>query len=268
MTQIGKKVLAFIQENFRFDEEIELAEFINDNIESILESCDIREEKRENFIDDFCYNSSSKFEVLAEELYNNNTDEFSRINIQLRDGFYYISLSDYARNSNCKLVDDCVAKLDALCISERQDKGIKYEKFCQKWLQEYCDEVNLTPKSNDKGIDIIGKICSKTTFDDLMNIQIQLLVQVKLYKNKVDIPVMRHLIGDGIFLSFERNECSIFRPTVLSVISHSGFSKKAMSFAKEYHILLLDSRKMISILEKKGHLREFECINYLENLEI
>ena len=54
MTQIGKKVLAFIQENFKFDEEKELAEFINNNIESILEICDIREEKREDFIDNFC----------------------------------------------------------------------------------------------------------------------------------------------------------------------------------------------------------------------
>lgn len=268
MTLIGKKVLAFIQENFRFDEEIELSEFINDNIETILENCDIKEDKTDIFIDDFCYNSSSKFEELAEELYSNNTDEFSRINIQLRDGFYYISLSDYARNSDCKLVDKYIAKLDTLCISEKQDKGIKYEKFCQKWLQEYCDEVNLTPKSNDKGIDIVGKICAKTTFDELKRVQIQLLVQVKLYKNKVDVPIMRHLIGDSIFLSFAKSECSLFRPTVLSVISHNGFSKKAISFAKEHHIFLVDSRKMINVLEKKGHLKEFECINYLENLEI
>lgn len=268
MTQIGKKILDFIQERFQLSEEVELAEFINDNIESIMENCDIKEDKRDIFIDDFCYNSSPKFEDFAEEIYSNNTDEFSRIKIQLRDGFYYLSLSDYARNSDCKLVDNYIAKLDALCISEKQDKGIKYEEFCQKWLKEYCDEVKLTPKSNDKGIDIIGEIFARTSFDELKKIQIQLLVQVKLYKNKVDVPVMRHLVGDSIFLSFARCDCSIFKPTVLSVISHSGFSKKAKNFAKDHHILLIDSKKMINFLEKKGHLKEFECINYLENLEI
>ena len=268
MTQIGKKLLAFIQEKFQIDDEKELSEFINENIEDIFEYCGIKEDNRDSFIDDFCYSSSLKLEELAKELSENNVEEFSRINIKLRSGFYYISLSDYARNSDCKLVDKYVAILDELCVSERQDKGLKYEQFCQKWLQEYCNEIKLTPKSNDKGIDIIGKIVAKTSFDELKNIQIQLLVQVKLYKNRVDVPVMRHLIGDSIFLSFAKEECSIFKPTLLCVISHSGFSKMAMDFASDNHIYLLDSKKMIRLLEKKGQLKEFECIKYLDNMEI
>lgn len=49
----------------------------------------------------------------------------------------YISLSDYARNSDCRLVDKYVAILDKSWVSERQDKRSKYEQFCQKWLKEY-----------------------------------------------------------------------------------------------------------------------------------
>lgn len=268
MTQIGKKVLAFIQEKFQVDEERDLADFINENVEDILEYCGVKEDNRDDFIDDFCYNSSSKFEEIAKELSENNTEEFSRVNIKFRNGFYYISLSDYAKNSDCKLVDKYVSKLDALCISDRQDKGLKYEQFCQKWLQEYCAEVKLTPKSNDKGIDIIGKIAAETSFDELKNIQIQLLVQVKLYKNRVDVPVIRHLIGDSMFLSFAKEECSIFKPTLLCVVSHCGFSKMAIDFARDNHIFLLDSKKMIKLLEKRGPLKKFECIKYLDNLEI
>ncbi len=268
MTQIGRKLLVFIQEKFQIDDEKELSEFINENIEDIFECCGIKEDNRDSFIDDFCYNSSFKLEELAKELSENNIEEFSRINIKFRSGFYYISLSDYARNSDCKLVDKYVDILDKLCVSERQDKGLKYEQFCQKWLREYCDEVKLTPKSNDKGIDIIGMIAAETSFDELKNIQVQVLVQVKLYKNRVDVPVMRHLLGDSIFLSFSKGECSIFKPTLFCVISHCGFSKMAIDFANDNHIYLLDSKKMIKLLEKKGQLKEFECIKYLDNLDI
>lgn len=268
MTQIGKKILSFIQENFHADDERELADFINENVEDILEYCSVKEDNKDSFIDDYCYNSSPKLEELAKELSENNIEEFSRINILLRNGFYYITLSDYARNRDCKLVDNYVAILDELCVSERQDKGLIYEQFCQKWLQEYCDEVKLTPKSNDKGIDIIGKMVAVTSFNELKNIQVQLLVQVKFYKNRVDVPVMRHLIGDSIFLSFAKEECSIFKPTLLCVISHCGFSKMAINFANDNHIFLLESKKMISLLEKKGHLNEFECIKYLDKLKI
>ncbi len=268
MTQIGKKILTFIQEKFQLDDEKELAEFINENVEDILEYCSVKEDNRDSFIDDYCYNSSPKLEELAKELSENNIEEFSRINIRLRNGFYYLSLSDYARNSDCKLVDKYVAILDELCVSERQDKGLIYEQFCQKWLQEYCDEVKLTPKSNDKGIDIIGRIVAETSFNELKNIQIQLLVQVKLYKNRVDVPVIRHLIADSIFLSFAKEECSIFKPSLLCVISHCGFSKTAIDFGDNNHIYLLDSKNMIRLLEKKGKLKEFECIKYLDNLKI
>jgi hypothetical protein len=93
-------------------------------------------------------------------------------------------------------------------------------------------------------------------------------VQVKLNKNRSDVPVIRHLVGDSIFLSFAKDTCSIFKPTLLCVISHSGFSKGAENFAKENHIFLLDSKKMIKELEKKGYLKNFECIKYLDDLEI
>jgi hypothetical protein len=268
MTQIGKKVLSFMQENFKEDEERELSDFINENIDGLLEYCDIKEDNRDRFIDDFCYNVSSKFEDFAKELIEYNTEEFSRVNIRFRNGFYYISLSDYANNSDCALVNEYVSKLDDLCVSERKDKGLLYEKFCQKWMQEYCEEVNLTPKSNDKGIDLVGKITANTSFDKIKNIEIQVLVQVKLNKNKSDTPVIRHLIGDSIFLSFAKDTCSIFKPTLLCVISHRGFSKGAISFANENHIFLLDSKKMIRVLEKKGHLKNFECIKYLDDMEI
>lgn len=268
MTQIGKRVLDFIQKTFHIDEEKELSEFINENIEEILACCEIKEDNRDFFIDDFCYNTSSKFDDFAKELCNNNTAEFSRVDITYRDGYYYLAQSNYARNSNYKLVDKYVVKLNQLCISDCKDKGQLYEQFCQKWLQEYCNEVNLTPKSNDKGIDIVGKIAAQTSFDALKPIQIQLLVQVKLYKTKIDVPVMRHLIADCLFLSFEKDTCSIFKPTILCVISHNGFTKMATRFAKDNHIFLLDSKRMISLLEIKGNLDQFDCIKYLENLEI
>lgn len=91
MTQIGKKLLTFIQEKFQIDDEKELAEFINENIEDIFECCGINEDNKDSFIDDFCYSSSFKLEELAKELSENNIEEFSRINIKFRSGFYYIS---------------------------------------------------------------------------------------------------------------------------------------------------------------------------------
>lgn len=269
MTQMGKKILLFIQKNFQEDEERELADYINDNIEMLQKICEIKEDDADIFVDDYCYNSSVKYEKLAEELYKNNNEceEFSRITVSKRAGYYYISLSNYGKFNDNKLTEKYISRLDELCQSERKNRGELYEKFCKLWLQEFCYEVNLTPKRNDKGIDIIACVDADTSFDVIRKMQLQILVQVKLYKNKVDVPIVRHLLADSIFLSFSKEKCSMFKPTVLCVISHSGYTKGAIQFAKDYHVLLLDTKKMIRILEKKATLDTFQCIHFLDSIE-
>lgn len=266
---ISKAIYKHIEKCFISDETIELADYIRDNSDVLICECDLDADEKESFLDDCADSASSNFEKIADEIYKiHENKDFSRVQLFKENGFFYIKKSNFAINSDCAAIDMYYDILNQLSASEDKSKGRKYEEFCERWLREFCKDTYLTPGSNDKGIDLVGTFVVDAGFDSQHSFSsIQLLVQIKLYQYQVDTPVIRQLISDCLFQSFSENGFSMFKPTAFCVIAHNGFNNEATKFAKEHHVMLLDSKMMLNILAKKyRQLDNLECIKYLKTL--
>ena len=88
---------------------------------------------------------------------------------------------------NNKLLDDFILYFE--------DNKYKFESFCRIFLTWIgFDDVVVTPKSGDKGIDLR---CTKKEIDNLETKDIEYIVQAKCYKrgNNVTGPEMRNFKG-------------------------------------------------------------------------
>ena len=103
MNKIMKNILQYISKNFQEKDVVELAEYLDRNANEVMNFCEVREDDRGDFWDKFCCYTSSKYNVLGKYLCNNNVDTYSKVIIEERNGFYYISYSNYGRNSNEEL---------------------------------------------------------------------------------------------------------------------------------------------------------------------
>lgn len=264
-----KGIYNYLNQNFN-GEDVELSVCIAEHIANICDVNGFDSDEYEYILDTYTDNIAVLYssELIPEfsELCSGNNN---RLSIRKFEGIYYLCLNEYAKNYDNSLVDKYCDLLQKLCEMEnKQYSSEAYEEFCQKWFSEFCKEVHTTPKSNDKGVDLIGVLKSSSLPDSITaNNEIRMVAQVKLYDHTVDTPIIRRLLGDVVFLTFDDSDICVFAPTVLVVIGHKGFTKAATEFAKKYNVVLLDSRDLIRILSFMGDLESFSCIKYLNSLK-
>ena len=279
IVQITKKLYKFANENLESDA-IELCEFINGNIKSIRNSLDITEDDYELVSNRFTDSFDEAYEEFAQYFRKLCQGPNNRLNFLVLEGSYYIELNEYARNSDQKLIDHYFGVLQLLCDSDYKESPyyksfpVYYEEFCKKWFENYCKEVKTTPVTNDKGIDLLGVVSNSRIISSIAeDLEVSFIAQIKLYATPVDTSVIRKILGDALFLTFDNsadsfcNEVNVFSPTIIFVVAHSGFTKEAKAFARSKRIVLLDSRDMLRIIAYKKDLKQYDCIRYLDSLE-
>lgn len=268
--KLAKAIYDYINCHYN-EEHIELCEYIKENSLDIEKSLQLDSDSYEVLLDDYTNNAGDLyFQWFVPYFRSCCKGKGNRLILVEEEGSYFLNLNDYARNIDNKKTNHYYDILQRLCAAEipDQNKGDLYEFFCQKWFAEFCDVIKKTPSSNDKGIDLIGKVTIDSRVNAIVNnLECKVIVQTKLFSGKVDTPVIRALLGDVLFLTYDDSEVNIFSPTLLCVCGHAGFTQGAISFAKKYGVILLDSKDMIRIISEMGDLQQFECIKYLDTVE-
>lgn len=218
---------------------------------------------REKVIDEYADSGTKTFSKLINHIkYVNDSNQlFQKLILEERiDGCYLLKQEENQTHSaKYKEVITLINNID-----KQKNKGVIYEEFCKLFLKDLGIHCKLTPKSNDKGIDILGSF--KATFpeeitDLVFNEKIYLLVQTKYFNKKIDTPVIRKLVGDSLFIRFDELEYIEIRHNAfhLIVFSHLGFTDPAIKFAERNKIKLFDSTKIAHIISEKPS-KNWSCL--------
>ena len=106
------------------------------------------------------------------------------------------------------------------------EKGITFEKECSIILENSSWITEFTPKTGDKGADIIAK-----------KGKIKLVVQCKFYEKPVGSDAVQQIYTAKSF----------FDATIAAVVSKSGFTKSAEQIAEKTNVLLLTTSDLKDI---------------------
>lgn len=120
----------------------------------------------------------------------------------------------YRTNQNINLTDNM--------------SGIEFEDYLCFIFQKKGYHVNITPKSNDYGADLILRKSSETT-----------VVQAKRYKGKVGVRAIQEVNAAIPYYSASK----------AIVITNSYFTSNAKSLALANHIQLIDRDKLAKIIQ-------------------
>lgn len=266
-----RKISRYILENFA-EEKIELSNYLDSNKDELVRELEL-EIDSEDLIYTIADVNSSEFEHFAEIIKEEIKHASGRSKVKLTSEFGIISIerSAYGLSINNGFEQRLKKTLANLKYVE---KGfIIFENFCVKFLKDFnFINVKATKTSNDLGIDIIGayKIEDKKR-NMLLNIlrpqSISLLAQAKFYDSPVDTSYIRKLIGDSLFIRFDKANYPTIRhnPVYLIFFSYSGFTSNARNFAKENNVTLIDADFMIDLICSTDDCQSLASTKYLLN---
>lgn len=218
---------------------------------------------REEVIDEYADSNTKSYRNLITHIksVNKSNELFQKIVLVERiDGFFLEKQkTDPSQGDKYKEVVNLIDSFE-----NQKNKGVIYENFCKLFLIDLGITCKLTPKSNDKGIDILGsfKVKFPEKISDLVfNEEIYLLVQTKYFNKKIDTPVIRKLVGDSLFIRFDELEYVEIRHNAfhLIVFSHLGFTEPANKFAERNKIKLFDSTKIAHIISERPD-KDWSCL--------
>ncbi len=244
-------IIEYIFNNLNYAE-IELYNFLYENIESLSKELNITED----FIEDKLIDRESNYYIkIAQKIQNQKRLDISIIK---KGPLFYLVRKDNENINQKKLYYN---KIDEILNNiSHNSKGYIYEEFVLLFLKDIGFTVCEYKKTDDGGLDII---CSKN-IDSLftgINIKFNLYGQVKFHKTLVSTKYIKQLIKDKLFKTIiEKNTLSECEMMVF--ISHKGFSERAKSYANENRILLLDTRDILSIIFKQ---EKYNSLKYIDN---
>jgi hypothetical protein len=220
-------------------------------------------EIREKVIEDYADVKSKAFQKLIKhiESVNQSNIEFQKIILEERiDGYYIEKQKENPLHS--EKYNEVITLINR--FDKQQNKGVVYEEFCKLFLEDLGISCELTAKTNDKGIDILGRFkvkLSEELGDLVFNEEIYLLIQTKYFNKKIDTPVIRKLVGDSLFIRFDELEYIEIRHNAfhLIVFSHLGFTEPATNFARKNKIKLFDSTNIAHIISEKPE-KDWRCL--------
>ena len=248
--EIINKVKDFIINNLNY-EEIELFNYLYENIELIAKELNIDEEFIEDKIID---RDSSYYSKIVKEILNEGRIDITVI--QKGSLFYLVKLDDI----NIKKKNKYYSKIEYILNNINDNsKGHIYEEFTLLFLKDIGFKICEHKRIYDGGLDII---CSKNIDKVFSGIDIKLNLygQVKFHKTKVSTHYVKQLIKDKLYKTIiEKNtlaECAI-----TLFISHKGFTEKAKIYAKSNSIILLDTRDILYILFREN---KYSSLNFID----
>jgi len=264
-----KKISLVIHRKFYEQTNILLIDWIINNLK-FLENELNYELSKDDIFDNFSDESSKSFSKLVRELevHKKSQKRISRINLLKEPDGYYINLNTLGKDTNISISYKMINSISKIEKQEKMKKGLFYENFCSKFLNDLGLESKITKASGDKGIDIKAKYKTKLEkklspliFDD----HIYLLAQAKFFNTKVDTPVLSKLLGDSILLRFDEFDYLDIAHNAfhLLVFSHKGFTSPALEYAKKKKIMTMDSEQIISIIASDENPKDWSSYKYL-----
>lgn len=269
---IKRKISKYIMDNFN-DNKKELSQYLFENCQSLVKNLELNIET-DDIIFTIADSNNSDFEEFAKVLNEEIKKAGGRSKINLvKDHFnYYLEKSNLGISINNGLKQVLECKLNE--IKELPNGHIIYEKFCALFLQDFkFSNVNTTTSSNDLGIDITGEYLFENEdenllLDMLLPQKVSLISQVKFYDSLVDTSYVRKLIGDSLFIRFDKDNYNSIRhnPVYLIFFSHLGFTEEAKKFAQENKVRLIDSKFMIDLICSVTNNQELKSVDFLLNI--
>ncbi len=231
-------------------------------LKMIENNIDFSESKKEEYVESFADKRSKNFERLVKEIQNvitsNNDCKIVSL-ISDADGYYLEKILDDSTGLYAKVVN----KIESF-ESHKKLKGRWFEKFCIAFLEDFGITCRSTSISNDKGIDIYGSY--KSNVNPLIgklikNEDIYVLGQVKYFKEKVDVPVIRKLVGDTLFIRFDELDYIEIKHNAIHLIvfSRNGFTEPAIKFAMKNKIELYDKFRIAHLISNNPD-KEWSCL--------
>lgn len=258
-----KKIAVYIHENFE-GEEVELAEYIFQISSDISYIED--EEKVQVYLNDIGSKEYQSLVEIIKELIDKNGN-YSRIEIKYSPPVYYIKQTLFSKQAGKQIVEEYIRKLDYILKCD-SNAGEIYEEFCCECLREIGISCRRTPYVGDDGIDIIGEIqylWENTYISKIVGEQMYILGQAKFYNNKVDVSVVRHLVGDGLYYKFSNSNIRK-RNVKLLVIAHNGFTQSALELAEMEGVSTITSRNIIELLLNKKSVEDSKALRYIRSI--
>ena len=116
-------------------------------------------------------------------------------------------------------------------IDEFRDTPSEFENFCAILFEKMGYEVEVTPKVNDGGYDLILEKDNLTS-----------IVECKCYamSNSIGRPLIQKLVGANQY----------FKADKMFFITTSYFTKEAINYAEDVNVELIDGRKLIDLNNK------------------
>jgi HJR/Mrr/RecB family endonuclease len=217
---------------------------------------------KETYLDSLTDANSREFNKLIIEIGRLNLDNHDCQIINLIDDIdgYYL---ERAQDDDLDLYEQAIEKIDSFELFKNK-KGTWFENFCISFLKDFGIDCKPTATSNDKGIDIYGSYKSNVNpviGKLIRNEEIYILGQAKYFKEKVDTPVIRKLVGDSIFIRFDDLDYVEIKHNAvhLIVFSRNGFTEPAIKFAKKNKIELFDKIRIAHIISSNSD-KDWKCL--------
>jgi len=264
-----RQIALVIHRKFYEPTNILLTDWIINNLKSLEDELNY-ELSEDDIFDNFSDENSKFFSQLVRELeiHRGSQKLIYRINLLREFDGYYINLNSFGKETDICLSDEMRNHISKIENKKNMEKGLFYEEFCSKFLNDLGLESEVTIASGDKGIDIKAKYQTKLEkelshliFDD----HIYLLAQAKFFNTKVDTPVLSKLLGDSILLRFDEFDYLDIAHNAfhLLVFSHKGFTTPALEYAKKKKIMTMDSEQIISIIASDKNPKDWSSYKYL-----
>jgi hypothetical protein len=272
-----KKLTKYIINNFA-GERLQLREYVYNSLKRfqlVLDGSMSEENLLVSLCDEKGYNKFLK--VLSEEI-SRTEQTTNKIYISKdENGLEYIELTNYGQSIHTGNKSIMHKKLIGLNQLEDKEKGDKYEEFCTAFLNDIGFQAFTTNSSNDAGVDVIGKLIllpkQKILRSFLGEREFSVIAQSKYQNEKVDQPIIRHLIADSLFLKFKPRTLVASQENFLvnngaiclCVFSNSGFTNSAIDFAREYGIITFDTNSMIDLLCTLSNWENLYSVKLINN---
>jgi HJR/Mrr/RecB family endonuclease len=265
---IRRQIAEFIVKKFS-EESMLLEDYLSYHIDEIAAIGNVGFSSEEIF-ELLCDNSTKEYSEVLDELrlVIKRHRKAARINVEDDLIGHKLVLTKIGAKSNHAILESMHLAFAKIGVKNKTSRGSIYEEFCCKFLIDLGISSVVTPQSNDKGIDIYGKydtklnrICSKLIFND----NVYVLAQAKFLKSPVDVPVLRKLVGDSIFLRFDQLEyLDIGHNAIhLIVFSHNGFTEPAVTFSIKKKVMMITTDEMLNIISSNINYVDWLSYKYL-----
>ena len=267
--KLVNKLANIVYESFK-DEPVLFSNWLTQNRTFLIDRLNSKISE-DDFFEQFGDESTLYYQSLVKKLNSNIESRHPSHKIELTNEYdgIYICLSEFGKTIDIDFAGELYKRFKCVENFGTMDKGLFYERFCTLFLQDLGLKANQTPPSNDKGIDIVAKyeaappeLLSKLVFND----SIYLLGQAKFLSGKADVPVLRRLVGDSIFIRFNPIEHIDIKHNAIHLIvfSHNGFTENAIEFSAANKIMRVDTNQMITIIAASKNGNTWSCYNHLQ----